>query len=270
MESPGFAGFESRLDTGVPYINEIGYIGENYEFRRSALYVDNAYPGFGATYDDQAGRIIAGNTFDYPAVHGKALLRLGYPFYSMSREAFCASSEPVYAVDLICGKQGRTPTGRGAKPERFPVFPQPLVQALRKVVQTGGNLLVSGAMIASDNEGDASAAAFAEEVLGYQLANAFGTNTGCIADMPFSADRNEEIYCVERPDGLKPAGKGAKVWLRYPGSSYAAAVSNQNGESRTVSLGVPIETVIRPEDRQWILGQALDFLYSGKKPAVRR
>ena len=270
VESPGFAGFESRLDTGVPYINEIGYIGENYEFRRSALYVDNAYPGFGATYDDQAGRIIAGNTFDYPAVHGKALLRLGYPFYSMSREAFCASSEPVYAVDLICGKQGRTPTGRGAKPERFPVFPQPLVQALRKVVQTGGNLLVSGAMIASDNEGDASAAAFAEEVLGYQLANAFGTNTGCIADMPFSKDMNELIYCVERPDGLKAAGKGAKIWLRYPGSLYAAAVCNQGDNFRTVSLGVPIETVIRPEDRQWILGQALDFLYNGKKPAVRR
>ena len=270
VESPGFAGFESRLDTGVPYINEIGYIGENYEFRRSALYVDNSYPGFGASYDDQAGRIIAGNTFDYPYVHGKSLLRLGYPFYSMSRDAFCESNEPVYAVDLICGKQGRTPTGRGAKPDRYPVFTDPLVQALRKVVQTGGNLLVSGAMIASDIEGDATATAFTEEVLGYQLANAFGTNTGCIADMPYSKDPNEEIYCVERPDGLKAAGKGAKVWLRYPGSLYAAAIYNTADNYKTVSLGVPIETVLKEADREWILGQALNYLYNGKKPATRR
>ena len=270
VESPGFAGFESRLDTGVPYINEIGYIGENYEFRRSALYVDNAYPGFGASYDDQAGRIIAGNTFDYPYVHGKSLLRLGYPFYSMSRDAFCESSEPVYAVDLICGKQGRTPIGRRAKPDRFPVFPEPLIQALRKVVQTGGNLLVSGEMIASDIEGNASAIAFTEEVLGYQLANAFGTNTGCIADMPFSKDMNELVYCVERPDGLKTVGKGAKIWLRYPGSLYAAAIYNTADNYKTVSLGVPIETVLKEADREWILGQALNFLYNGKKPAVRR
>ena len=270
VESPGFAGFESRLDTGVPYLSEIGYIGENYEFRRSALYVDNEYPGFGASFDDQAGRIIAGNTFDYPAVHGQALLATGYPFYSMSREAFCGIDEPVYAVDLICGKQGRTPTGRGARPDRFTVFPAPLIEALRKVVNTGGNLLVSGAAIASDNEGDAAATAFVRDVLGVEPATSFGTNTGRIADMPFSHELNEDVYCVERPDGLRAAGKGAKIWLRYPGSLFAAAVTNQGDNYRTVSLGVPIETVLEESDRAWILQEALDWLYNGRKPAVRR
>ena len=270
VESPGFAGFESRLDTGVPYLSEIGYIGENYEFRRSALYVDNEYPGFGASFDDQAGRIIAGNTFDFPAVHGRSLLAAGYPFFSMSREAFCSIDEPVYAVDLICGKQGRTPTGRGVRPDRFTVFPAPLVEALRKVVKTGGNLLVSGAAIASDNEGDAAATAFVRDILGVELATSYGTNTGRIADMPFSNELNEEIYCVERPDGLRAAGKGAKIWLRYPGSLFAAAVTNQGDNFRTVSLGVPVETVLEESDRTWILREALDWLYNGKKPAVRR
>ena len=270
VESPGYAGFESRLDTGVPYLQEIGYIGENYEFRRSALFADNDYPGFGATFDDHAGQVIAGNSFDYPFVHGQALMKLGYPFHSMSRDAFCAADEPAYVVDLICGKQGRTPVGRGEKPDRFTVFPEPLRQALRKVVQTGGNLFVSGASIASDIQGDADATAFASDVLGYQLANAFGTNTGCIADMPFSKDLNPDVYCVERPDGLKPAGKNAKVWLRYPSSSYAAAIYNQNGDTKTVCLGVPVETVLKEADREWILSQAMNFLYNGKKPAVRR
>ncbi|MCR4859132.1 MAG: xanthan lyase [Bacteroidales bacterium] len=270
VESPGFAGFESRLDSGVPYLSDIGYIGENYEFRRSALYVDNEYPGFGASYDDHAGETVAGNSFDYPFRHGQAMMRLGYPFYSMSREAFCASDEPVFALDLICGKQGRTPTGRGAMPDRFPVFPEALVRSLRKVIETGGNLIVSGANIASDQPKGSEAAVFTEEVLGYSLANPFGTNSGCIADMPFSTDLNAEIYCVERPDGLKPAGQGAKTWLRYPGSLYAAAVFKEGENYRAVSIGVPVETVLRAADRQWILSEALGYLYDGKKPASKK
>ena len=268
VESPGFAGFESRLDTGVPYINEIGYIGENYEFRRSALFVDNEYPGFGASYDDRAGQIVAGNSFDYPYRHGASLMRLGYPFYSMSREAFTANEVPAYVIDLICGKQARTPVGRGAMPERYEVFPAALQEALRRQTAAGANLLVSGASIASDATGDQ--AAFIEELLGIKLANAFGTATGLIADMPFSKDLNPDIYCVERPDAFKASGKGAKVWLRYPGSPMAAAVTNQADNYKTVSIGVPVETVLRAADREWILGQALDFLCNGKKPASRK
>lgn len=269
VESPGFAGFESRLDTGVPYLSEIGYIGENYEFRRSALYVDDDYPGFGASYDDRAGEIIAGNTFDYPYRHGAALLRLGYPFCSMSRDAFCEAAEEYAAVDLICGKQGRTPTGRGERPDRFSVYTEPLLAALQRHVGHGGGLLVSGANIASDAPEGSAAAAFIADVLGCTLANPFGTNTGRIADMPFSHTLNPDIYSVECADALKPSGKGARTWLRYPGELYAAAVCNQADQYRTVSIGVPVETVLRAGDREWILGQALAFLYDGKKPAKR-
>ena len=268
VESPGYAGFESRLDTGVPYLYDIGYIGENYEFRRSALYVDNDNPGFGASFDDHAGQIVAGNTFDYPFVHGQTLLRLGYPFFSMSRDAFIVNDTPAYVVDLICGKQARTPVGASGKEERYPVFPKALADAIRTAAQQGTNFLVSGANIASDN--DEEAAAFAAEIFGYTLANPFGTNTGCLADMPFSANLNEHVYSVERPDGLKPAGDGARVWLRYPGVPYAAAVTRQADTYKAVCLGVPVETVLRAADREWIFRQAMEFLYNGKRPARRR
>ena len=266
VESPGYAGFESRIDSGVPYINEIGYIGENYEFRRSARFVDNEYPGHGASFDDQAGLIFAGNTFDYPYRHGVLLMHLGYPFYSMSRDAFTANEVPAYVIDLICGKQGRTPVGRGAKPERFAVWPEALQDALRRQVAAGANLLVSGANIASDSPDDA---AFLKELLGIQLANPFGTNSGQVAGMPFSQHMNADIYCVERPDGIKAAGKGAKIWLSYPGRQYGAAVINQGENYNSVSIGVPIETLLRAADREWVLGQALDYLYTGKTPARR-
>ena len=89
--------------------------------------------------------------------------------------------------------------------------------------------------------------------------------------MPFSDTMNPHIYSVECVDGIKPAGKGAKAWLRYPGAaSYAAAVYNQADKYRTVTIGVPVETVLRAGDREWILKEALGFLYDGKKPANRK
>ena len=88
--------------------------------------------------------------------------------------------------------------------------------------------------------------------------------------MPFSANLNEHVYCVERPDGLKPAGDGARIWLRYPGSPYAAAITRQAETYRTVCLGVPVETVLKAADREWILRQAMEFLYNDKRPARRR
>ena len=75
---------------------------------------------------------------------------------------------------------------------------------------------------------------------------------------------------MERPDGLKPAGEGARTWLRYPGASYAGAVTRQTPTYRTVCLGVPVETFLKASDREWIFRQSLEFLYNGKKPANRR
>ncbi|MDY6445114.1 MAG: hypothetical protein SPK76_08860, partial [Bacteroidales bacterium] len=142
-----------------------------------------------------------------------------------------------------------------------------LQAALRRQVDAGARLLVSGANIASDSPDDA---VFLEQLLGIQLANPFGTNSGEVAGMPFSKNMNAEIYCVERPDGLKAVGKGAKVWLTYPGRQYAAAVINQGENASSVAIGVPIETLLHAADREWILGQALDYLYNGKKPASKK
>ena len=55
-----------------------------------------------------------------------------------------------------------------------------------------------------------------------------------------------------------------------PSAPMAAAVTNQADNYKTVSIGVPVETVLRAADREWLLGQALDFLCNGKKPASRK
>lgn len=259
------AGFESRKDCGVPYIRDICYIGENYEFNREATFIDNDYPGFGASFDDCAGSTVAGNSFDYPYVHGKSIFALGYPFCSMSREAFCNDGWQGGVVDLICGKQRKTQIGRGAMPERFEVFPAELRTALGTFTAKGGHVLISGSSIASDcNDKEAD---FTASVLGYRLATPYGTHTGMIGDMAFSDKMNPDIYCVECPDGLKPYGKNSGVWLRYPGSPFGAAVySNHSGKYRTVAIGVPIETLKEESDREFIFRAALEYFDGRSKP----
>ena len=89
FDGPDRAGFDDNKDHGVPYIQQINYLGSQYEFRRSLEWKDDDAPGFGSSRSDHETMNVAGNTFDYPAVHGEALMNAGYSFVSwVSRRRF--------------------------------------------------------------------------------------------------------------------------------------------------------------------------------------
>ena len=92
FDTPTYAGFLDNQDSGVPLGTDILYAGSVNQFDRSAQWTDDDNPGFGGSYTDQGGTRIAGNTFDYPAMHGRILLRAGYSFDSSSAEAFAMSA----------------------------------------------------------------------------------------------------------------------------------------------------------------------------------
>lgn len=258
VDTPEYAGFTAHKDGGVPYIRDISYIGENYEFERAAEFIDNDYPGFGASYTDRAGEIIAGNSFDYPYVHGKALMALGHPFCSASRDAFCGRGAGQGSiVDLICGKQGG---------ERYPVFPMQLKDALTIFLSDGGRLFLSGADIASDS----TAGGFSESVLGYRLSTPAGSRSGEVEGMKFSCELNSEIYCVENPDGIYPAGADSGIWLRYPRSSFGAATYSNAGSAKIAAMAVPLETLIDENDRMSVLRAVSEYFDGDSKPAYHR
>ena len=122
FDSPTYAGFDNRLDSGVPHIRDIAYIGEMHDNRRQSEFVTNDSPGFGASYTYHAGNTVAGNTFDYPYVHGKAILKAGYPFYSCSNEAFCSDTtfhSGAWSADIIL-KGTRVDGIYTADPEKDP------------------------------------------------------------------------------------------------------------------------------------------------------
>ena len=286
IDKPDYAGFESRLDGGMPYKRDITYVGENYEFRRDLPWESDDAAGFGSTYTDKAGLIVAGNTFDYPSVHGRAILGLGFPFCSVSSEAFCKDTSLVKsykAVDLICGAQVTTRSGRGAFPDRFQVFPEKMRDALRYWTGHGGHVLISGSRIATDvwssvysdkpdEEYSAAAGTFVKEVLGYKYAGSHGTAVGRVAGMPFYNTLNPDCYACPHTDGLAPAGVKGTVWFRYDDSGSPAGVLFDGDGHKCVSLGVPVECLMRSDDRARIFREAFKFfgLYEDVPYALAR
>ncbi|HOE94730.1 MAG TPA: N-acetylmuramoyl-L-alanine amidase, partial [Candidatus Cryptobacteroides sp.] len=167
FDTPDYAGFDDKLDSGVPWGSELSFIGENYENRRGIAYAGNNAPGFGASDYYFAGRSYMGNTFDYPYLHGRALFDLGYSFCSASSSSTSSSSSSssssaaaasasttsgtaYYAIDVICGKQVSTIVGTGQSRVKYKVFPKPLRDFLKSASQAGTHLIVSGANIATD------------------------------------------------------------------------------------------------------------------------
>ena len=282
FDSGQYAGFSNSTDSGVPYINDITYIGDMYDFRRNEEWISNERPGFGASYTDMAGEIIAGNTFDYPSVHGKAILAAGHPFRSCSNERFVYDQyirTYAWSVDMICGKQVTTKVGNRQK---YSVFPSELQTVLREFTSNGGNILISGAYIGTDlwdtiypgiktdSTATDAAVGFAKEILGYRPVTNQAAGR-CRVDpvnnpdirnlgtLEFNMEYRSDIYRVESPDGIAPAGKSSKAICRYADSGITAGVAYDAEGYRCVSLGFPIETLLEPSQIENIISTTLDY-----------
>ena len=283
FDTPSYAGFDGALDSGVPWGTEINFIGDDYEHRRDVEYSGNNAPGFGGSDYWFAGRTFEGNSFDYPAVHGRALLDLGWSFESSSASAFAADpSTDASVVDLICGKQVSTITGTGEHGARFPVLPDELQKGLRDAAKRGVSLLVSGANIATEGwdrvypladslyaDYRLSVRNFDREVLGIKWISSRASRDGVVVPMPSGAplefwnDRNSQCYFVENPDGIRPNDNHGKLIYKYRSSNVGAAVQYQGSGYRAVTFGFPLETIKKPEDLLSVLDGALGFI-SGK------
>ncbi|MBR4298338.1 MAG: xanthan lyase [Bacteroidales bacterium] len=286
IDTPVYAGFDNSLDSGVPHIRDIAYIGEMYQFRRNSEFVTNDNPGFGASYSDYAGKTVAGNTFDYPYVHGMAVLKAGHPFFSCSNEAFTSDStfrKAAWSADLICGKQVTTVTG-SSKEGRFQVYSPEMQKAITAFTADGGNLLVSGSNIATDVWDEvypvqvdsayrADTKKFAREVLGYKWVTSFGGRKGQVRltessrmgvidgrSWEFHNTINSKSYCVENPDGISPASaKTASTFMRYSDTGHPAATCHEGKGYKTVCIGFPIETLKENKDIESIVSLTLEF-----------
>ena len=294
------AGFLAEYDNGVPYKKLISYVGPMKEFRRGIPWTHDDAAGFGDSYGTYERITIAGNTFDYPALHGRSIMKAGFSFVSMSRAAACsdpALADTTYdgqrltsqysAIDLILGKEKQSKFGRpGLHPLTFKTFDKPMQHLLRAYCKAGGAVMVSGSYVGTDLwqnplvKADAADKKFAKDVLKYQWREDRACTWGQVAYVvsPLAADTtsfnyynkpNSVSYVVESPDAIDPADDCAYTAFRYPENGMSAGVvfgGNATDHWRTCVLAFPFEAIKSQPKRDEMMGRILSFLATPSHP----
>lgn len=279
FENGDYAGFDDAADHGVDYMEQLNYVGPQFEFNRNLDWVDDDDTGFGDSRATHERETIAGNTFDYTTIHGQSILNAGYSFVSTSMEAFNSGAVNVAdfsVVDIILGKQKECKNGSGAYPSRYKIFTQPFMAAVDKFTAGGGHVLMTGAYVGSDiwkkDQPAQEEVDFARRVLGYQLRASRAATDGRVntvasgcrlpvgQKMQFYSALNSHFYAVESPDAIYPADSRSETCMRYSETAKPAAVASRRGVYRTWVAGFPFETIQDASSRDTLMSGVLNFL----------
>lgn len=287
--TPDAVGFDLQTDIGVPYISTTAFSGRQLNFDAS-LQGKEGLDACGYSGTEYVGKTIAGNSFDYPSVHGVALSEAGdYSFSSTSVRAFQSSDFSTRGYDLIdyiAGVQGRFPHNLHS----FPVFPSGVLNKLSSyLINENGRLLLSGSNVVSDGTKEEEGKRFFEELLGVRLA---GTATTDSLGRLFVVDERASLahsgsalfnseteqagcfelygrpssacYTVSRFDLLTPLTTGLATPCRYftpDGTAHSAAVATLPDNYRSLLFSFPLEAVKGKEKRTELLRRALKLLF---------
>ncbi|MGE5363356.1 MAG: fibronectin type III domain-containing protein [Bacteroidota bacterium] len=280
IESGNFSGFADFIDAGVPDKYAINFTGTQYDFNPSSPFISNLAPGHGASHADREGYVIAGNSFDYPFIHGTALRNNGLSFSSASDESVWDGMVDLKAyrfTDIIFGEEKETPWQRRQMDslygKQYKTFPDKFKDAVKNYLNAGGNLFISGAYIASDlflnkSEKDPDVL-FGKDVLkisfGADHASvtgnvkpAAGNSFGKAGKFSFNTLPSRAIYAVEAPDAIENV-KGSATLLRYPENDFSAAVGYK-GNYGVVTFGFPFETITGQDKQTMVMEDILKYL----------
>lgn len=279
IESEKFSGFVGAIDEGVPDKYDIGFVGDQHNFTTYSRWETDDVPGHGASYANMETEIFAGNSFDYPYIHGTSITNAGLSFVSASDEAVEDSIvilNNYKFVDLIYGEEKetswQTPFADSVNGTRFKVFPVKMKKAITDYLTNGGNIFVSGAYLGSDMfigmRRDSTDIKFATDVLKYRIASDHAVVTNGVdvdnniiplsfKQFKFNNEYNKEMYRVEAPDGIDNIN-GSETFLRYSENSFSAGVAYK-ADYGSVVLGFPFETIISKETRNEFMSSILKY-----------
>lgn len=271
-------GFHNSYDSGVAYIQDVAFIGEQRVFDISKRRAKDERFALGVSYNDQAGSVVGGNTFDYPYLHGKSLLAANCSFYSASVSAVeqrLVDLSGYNLVDILLGKQRTTLVGRGVAEAKYICFSPQLQSVISDYLKSNGALFVSGAYWATDLLGAKPSEAdklFARDMLhiaymgGNISKSSYATTysrsavrlTNCRYD--FCREYRPDFYAVNSVDGLAAQGSAVEL-MHYPDSGIAAAVGYQ-GQHSTFVMSFPFEAITEPQNRDLLMKDVVEYLIS--------
>ncbi len=277
IEKGDSVGFDLRADFGVPYLYTSAICGAQRNFNLP-LAGGEGPESWGFSGNELEGRTIAGNTFDYPTSHGKAIAAAGkWSFSSCSRDAVISgdvSLNRFAAIDYITGLERDAP--QNLRP--FKTFPKKIREQLTKYLHRGAGLLVSGAYIASDMQQNAEERKFIEEVLKYRLAGidtiptlqlgadsvsagpAFNNKlNGLNLSIPLRRTLSDKHYAVQTADVIMPAAPNAFTAFVYAGG-LSAGTAYRGKDYRIIAMGFPFECIEDEEVQASSMEALLNFL----------
>ena len=257
------AGFDLDNDLGVAYIQTPEYSGRQINYER-ATNSNAGAEGPGYSGQELQGTMIAGNSFDYPYIHGKAISSdKGFSFSSCSMGALCSDGtllDHYKILDLIFGLQ-KNDGQSSMKP--YKTFTPRLCKLLQNYLsRKGSNMFISGSYVASDMQ-QSNEKAFTSKYLHYSVGNESASSSdstlqGNNFNFSFSHHIGDRPYAVMHPDRLAPAN-GAFPFLTYSdGSSGAVAFADE--KTTIVTLGFPFESIHSPQQARNLMHAFLHMI----------
>ena len=259
-------GFDIAIDPGVSYKRELTFTGRQLYFNPDGLGKEGPC-GLGNCLTDIEGSIIAGNTFDYTFVHGKAIQAAGgLSFVSSSDEAVESGMQQLKnydIVDYICGleKEDNSYPGKSYK-----TFSPVMRQKITEFCSLGRGIMVSGSFIASDMQTQ-DEREFTSYILHYGLERNKRNDVnefviGLDNNISIQVEADKEIYQSLYSDRILPVGEGF-IPMIYSDNGGAAVA--YKGSYRTFSMSFPFEIIKSAEKRSQIMASIMNFLLEKKR-----
>lgn len=264
--TPDSVGFDIAIDPGVSYKRELTFTGRQLYFNPDGLGKEGPC-GLGNCLTDIEGSIIAGNTFDYTFVHGKAIQAAGgLSFVSSSDEAVESGMQQLKnydIVDYICGleKEDNSYPGKSYK-----TFSPVMRQKITEFCSLGRGIMVSGSFIASDMQTQ-DEREFTSYILHYGLERNKRNDVnefviGLDNNISIQVEADKEIYQSLYSDRILPVGEGF-IPMIYSDNGGAAVA--YKGSYRTFSMSFPFEIIKSAEKRSQIMASIMNFLLEKKR-----
>ena len=241
-------GFDLATHPGIPYIKTPAHCGYQQVYDRRQEGIESE-EGLGYSGSELEGKLIAGNTFDYPFVHGKAIQASGkYSYVSCSIEAVENGEVDLadyFMVDIICGEDNS-------------MFSPDFQDKITSYCHQGGNVFISGSYIGNksgNTDWSSRTLKFKNggNVPPLSVQEAYGTNIKI--QLPVYA--NEDTYAVPSPGCILPCDNGYATFIYTPGNYGAGTV--YNGKYRTFALSFPFESIQDVSQRTHVMKAVLNF-----------